>query len=156
MRTKPGNRDRIRSASTAVRVFLGHAQCAHGTATEINLDDYGRLVADDESVVAGLDAQHLRGTEVEDAAVGKFHVNLAPSQETYVRMHAEVGSDQRLHVLRPAKAHRIDHAFHLAAAGGNDIKLNPTRFAMFGALYGRQQDIRLSHGNRSPSQQLLC
>jgi len=62
--------------------------------------------ADDPSVVAGFDRDDLRRRVLDDAAVCVFDVNLAVHEEADVRVHAELGAHDRLHVPRPAEARR--------------------------------------------------
>ena len=80
-------------------MFLGHPETADGIASEVELDYDRGLVADYKSVVAGLNAKHLRCGEIENASVGEFHMNRATRQESYMRVHAQIGAHLWLHVF---------------------------------------------------------
>src|SRR5262249_60962023 len=94
-----------------------HAETGDRIALEVELDQHDRLVADHPAIVPGLDGDDLRRAVLDDAAVGVLDVDLAAREEADVRVHAEVGADDRLHVDRPAKAGRIDHALDARPPG---------------------------------------
>src|SRR5262249_25563480 len=73
----------------SVSVDGGHAGPADGVVLEVELDDDDRLFADDPAVVARLDRHNLRRLVFHDAAIGVLDVDLAASQESDVRVHAE-------------------------------------------------------------------
>ena len=81
-----------------------HPEAVHGVALEVELDQDDRLLADDPAVVARLDRDDLRRLVLDDAAVGVLDVDLAAREEADVRVHAELGADDRLHVHGPAEA----------------------------------------------------
>lgn len=115
-------------------MFFRHPEAADGLISEVELDDYRGLVADDKTIVARLDAKYLRRTEIEDAAVGEFHVDRAPCQEADMGVHTEVSAYLRLHVFRPPKAYRINHTLYVTISGGDDVKLHASGLAMFSSL----------------------
>ena len=52
----------------------------------------------DNSVVAGLEHDNARGCVLETAAVGILTVHAPAREEPHVRVHAQIGADDRLHV----------------------------------------------------------
>src|SRR5215471_17201193 len=104
-------------------MLLRNSAAGGGLAFEVKLDQHGRLIADHTPIMAGFDDNHLRRDEVTRASVGERHVNAAARQETDVRMVAEFRSDQRLDVLCPVKANRINRSFHTGIAGANNVEL---------------------------------
>jgi hypothetical protein len=91
--------------------------------------------------VTGLDDDNLRSRELDSAAVRILDVDLATGQKPDVRVHAEIGADDRFHVLRPAKSRRVDDSFHATGAGSNNINLDAADFAAFAACDGREKWI---------------
>src|SRR5215472_5479928 len=93
-----------------VLVFFGHSQSAHRLFAEVELDDNRRFVANYDSIMPGLDTKDLRSAIVLHTAIRKFHVNGSACEEADVRVHAQLGTDLRLHVLGPAEAHGINQS----------------------------------------------
>jgi len=122
------------------------AEAAGGLAFEVDLDQDGRLVADDPAVVAGLDRDHLGRGELGGAAVGVADADPAARDEADVRVHAEVGADGPLHVRRPAEAGLVDHAFDTAGTGAGDVHLDAAQLPAVGARNRREQRIGVGHG----------
>ena len=48
--------------------------------------------------MTGLDDDGPRGHELEDTSVGVLAADVAPGQQAHMRVHAERGADERLHV----------------------------------------------------------
>src|SRR3954451_17554114 len=102
-RLKPGATDRLwRTASlqwrtaSAVRMARRHPEPVDGVPLEVELDQHHRLLADHPAVVPRFDRDNLRRLVLDDAAVGVLDVNLAAREEADVRVHAEIGADDRL------------------------------------------------------------
>src|SRR5262245_12583345 len=128
-----------------VPVPVRHATASGCLALEIELDDHRGLGSDHPSVVLRLDRQHLRRGKLQLAAVRVLDMDLTTRQKTYVRMHAIFPSDNRLHVLRPAKSGRVDHPFDASGAGSHDIQLDATHGTTFTVGYGRYKSILAAH-----------
>jgi hypothetical protein len=78
-----------------VPVDVGHAEPADRVTLEVDLDENDRLLADNPTIVPGLDGHDLRRLVLDDAAIGVFDVDLSAGQEANVRVHAELGADNR-------------------------------------------------------------
>jgi len=107
-----------------VTVAVGHSHTVRRVRLEVELDDDRRLVADDPSIVPGLDRNDGRSRVLAHAAVRETDVDAAARKETDVRVHALVGMDQRLHVRRPAEADWINHPLHTGSARADDFELH--------------------------------
>src|SRR5918994_1975274 len=108
-----------------VFVFVGKAEAARSAFLSVELDQHGRLVDHD-----------LRGDVFERTAVCVLTLNMAARQKPDVRVHANVGADDWLHVGRPAKAGRIDRALDSPVCGADDVDLGPAHLAVVGSLDG--------------------
>src|SRR5215207_5429958 len=117
-----------------VRVLHGEAEATCRAFLPVELDEDGRLVADDPGVVAGLDRDHLRCHVVELAAVCVFAADVAAGEEAHVSVHAEVGLDVLGHVGRPAKAGRIDGALDASVRRSDGVDLGTPDLAVVGAF----------------------
>jgi hypothetical protein len=124
-----------------VPVGIRHSEPVYGVALEIEFDHDGGLIADYPSIVSRLDGDDLGRRELQRAPIGISNVNLTAGEVSDVRVHAQVGAGDGFHVLRPAKSRRVDEALDTAGAGANDIDLDATDDAGFGAVQGRQQVI---------------
>src|ERR1039457_5964784 len=93
------------------------------------------------AIMTRLDNDDLRSRELDSAAVRILDVDLAAGQEPNVRVHAEIGADDRFHVFGPAKSRRVDDAFHATGASSNNINLGAADFAAFAAGDGREKWI---------------
>ena len=71
----------------------------------------------------------------------------AAREEADVRVHAEIGADDRLHVGRPAEAGRIDHSLHPAIPCPDNIELDTPDLSMVRVLYAIQKRILRSHSS---------
>src|SRR6266446_6874049 len=103
---------------------VGHAETAHRVALEVEFDQHNRLFAHHPTIVAWFDGHDLRRLVFGGAPVAVFDVDLASLEKADVRVHATVRADDRLHVDRPAKSGRIDHALHASCAGASDLELD--------------------------------
>ena len=112
---------------------VGHAEALDRAAFEVDLDHHYRLVADDPAVMTRLDADDVRRSMLDDAAVRVLDVNLAMREEPDVGVLAVVTADRRLHVLRPAEAHRVDQALDAGCTGAADFQLHVADVAAFSA-----------------------
>ncbi len=86
-----------------VTVHLGHAKTTDRILLEIHLDQNGGFVAHYPCVMARRDRNHLRRRELLRAAIGVLKMNPAACQESDMRVHAELGADDRFHVRRQRK-----------------------------------------------------
>ena len=119
-----------------------HADTADGLALEIEFDDHRRLFADDPSVVTGFDCQELRRGVLDDTAVAVLNVDRALREEPDVRVHAEIGSADWLHIFRPSESHGIHHAFDASFACAADVEPHTPYIAALGATFdGGEQRI---------------
>jgi hypothetical protein len=75
-----------------------HSEAADSVALEIEFDEHDGVVANDPGIVTRLDRDNLRRLVLGNAAVRVLDMNLALRQETNVRVHAELGTDERFHV----------------------------------------------------------
>src|SRR5262249_61786721 len=64
-----------------------------------------------------------RRLEFDDAAVAVLDVDFAVHEEPDVGVHAEIGADDRFHVLRPSESGRVYHP--LDAPGSGATHLDP-------------------------------
>jgi hypothetical protein len=110
-----------------VTVRLRQAQAARRLALVIELDHHGRLVSDHPRVVARLDDDHAGRDEVEGALVRVFAADMAAREKAHVGVHAVRRADDRLHVLGPTEARRVDRPFHPAVSGPGDVELDAAR-----------------------------
>src|SRR5690349_17310137 len=106
----------------SVLMSLWHPEPRDGVALEIELDDHGRLVADDPAVMTWVDREHLRRLVFDDAAVCVLDVDFTAHEESDMGVHASIRFHDRLHVRRPAEAARIDHAFDACRAGSRHFQ----------------------------------
>src|SRR6266571_2550545 len=127
---------RIAACFLGVTVRRGQPEAGRRLSLVVELDHDRRLLADDPGVVPRLDHDHARRHEVERAAVGVLAADLPAREEAHVRVHAAGRADDRLHVLRPVEAGRVDRALHTAAAGPDDVERHAADFLVFRALHG--------------------
>src|SRR5664280_2562953 len=124
-----------------VPVRLRHAELADRLALEVEFDQDRSLITDNPAIMTRLDNDDLRSRELDSAAVRILDVDLAAGQEPNVRVHAEIGADDRFHVFGPAKSQWVDDAFHATGAGSNNINLGAADFAAFATGDGREKWI---------------
>src|ERR1019366_3158804 len=124
-----------------VPVRFRHPELADRLALEVEFDQHCSFITNDPPIVTGLDDDNLRSRELDSAAVRILNVDLAAGQEPDVRVHAEIGTDDRFHVFGPAKSRRVDDAFHSTGAGSNNINLGAADLAAFAAGDGREKWI---------------
>src|ERR1019366_2110955 len=98
-----------------VPVRLRHPELADRLALEVEFDQDRSLITDNPAIMTGLDDDNLGRRELDSAAVRILDVDLVAGQEPDVRLHAEIGADDRFHVFGPAKSRRVDDAFHAKA-----------------------------------------
>ena len=67
----------------------------------------------------------------------------APIEEADVRVHAELGARDRLHVLRPVKPGRVDHPLDSRGSRASDVEPHVPEVAMRRAADGRQERVGL-------------
>ena len=97
-----------------MRVLIRYAELLRCLAFEVELNHDCGLVSHHPAVMSRLDHNRLRCSQLQSAAVGVPNVNLTLSQETNVRMLAQISAHDRLHVLRPIEPRRVDHTLHAA------------------------------------------
>src|ERR1019366_6104386 len=124
-----------------VPVRSRHSELADRLALGVEFDQDRSLITDNPAIMTGLDDDDPRSRELDSAAVRILDVDLAAGQEPDVRVHAEIGADDRFHVFGPAKSRRVDDAFHATGAGSNNINLADADFAAFAAGDGREKWI---------------
>jgi Family of unknown function (DUF1028) len=112
---------------------------------EIELDEDGRLVADDPGIVPRLDGHDLRRDELVRAAVRVLHVHLALEQEADVRELAAVGPADGPHVAGPSEPRGVDDAFDAARAGRSDVDADTRHLVVLGAANRRVERIGSVH-----------
>jgi len=122
---------------------LGHAEAVDGFALEVEFDQDNRLLSHDPSVMSRLDGHNLRRFMLDDATVGVLDVNFALREEADMRVHAEVRSDDRLHVDGPAESCRIDHSLDPRRAGAADLEPNVADRAALRAPDRGDERVRL-------------
>ena len=121
---------------------LGHAHATDRITLEIEFDDDGGYVADHPAVMARFDRQKLGRAVLDHAAVSVFNVNRSLCKKPYMRMHAERGSADRLHVFRPAEPHWIHHPLDTGLACSADVEPHTANIASLGdTLNGGEQWI---------------
>ena len=110
---------------------------------------------DHPAVMTRIDGDDLRRLALDRAPIGILDVEAAAGQEADVRVHAQVGADDRLHVDRPAEADRVNHPLHARRAGRSDFELDVANLAAHDALQRRGQWVagrtRRLGRTRSPS-----
>ena len=84
--------------SSTMPMCVRHPEAADGVALEIEFDQHDGFVPNDPAIVTWIDRDDLGRLVLDNAAVRVLDVNLALHQETHVRVHAELGADQRFHV----------------------------------------------------------
>src|SRR5688572_28440442 len=114
---------------------LGHAHAPDRVTLEIEFDDDGGCVANHPAVMARLDRQELRRAVLDHTAVSVFDVNRSPCEKPYVRMHAERGSADRLHVFRPAEPYWIHHPLDTGLACSADVEPHSANIATLGGTF---------------------
>ena len=72
-------------------------------------------------------------------------MNLAARQKPHVRVHAELGTHDGLHVRRPPESRRVDHALDAAGAGARHVEPDVPDLATLGADHGFDQRISGAH-----------
>src|SRR5215471_19764678 len=124
-----------------------HAEATHGVALEIEFDQHHRRLADYPAVVPGLDRDDLWSPVFHDTSVLVLDVDFPLGEEADVGVHASVGADDWLHVLRPPESGWIHHAFDARGARASDVQANAADHAALGAGDVGHQWI---HGSRPP------
>src|SRR3954453_10348180 len=94
-----------------------HTEPGRSLSFEIELNHNSGLGSHYPAVMTRFDNDHLRRRKLLSATVFVSDVDLALREEANMRVHAPVRAHNRLHVCRPSKARRIDHALHPAGAG---------------------------------------
>jgi hypothetical protein len=118
-----------------------HTEPADRVALEVDLDQHHRLLADNPTVVAGIDSHDLRRLVFDDAAIGVLDVDLSAGQEADVSVQAEISADHRLHVDRPSEPWRINHALDARVAGGSYVEPDVPYVAALGTGHRCQKRI---------------
>jgi hypothetical protein len=124
-----------------------HSQPAGCFLLEIELDDNGGLVAYNPPIMPGLYRNHLRGCKLETASVRVLDMDLALGKEADMGVHTKIGTDDGLHVDRPTESGRIDHTFHTASAGANDIEFDTGDLSMLRIRDAIEERVFCSHSH---------
>jgi hypothetical protein len=128
-------------------VRCGHSQPAGRFAFEIELDDDCGLITHNPAVVTGFYGDDLRRRELQCAAVRVAYVYLTAREKANVRVHAQFGSHDWLHVRGPAKSRWIDQSFHPAIPCPDNIELDTPDLSMVRVLHAIQKRILRSHSS---------
>jgi hypothetical protein len=128
-----------------VAVRLRHAESTGRLAFEVEFNQHGGLVPHDPAVVSRLNDDDLRRGEFQGAAVRELNVYAAAGQEAYMRVHAEFGASDLLHLGGPAESGRVDRPLDPAGARPDDIELDTPDFTVVGTLHGREEWIKSTH-----------
>lgn len=132
---------------SAVLMFLGKADARASFAFEVELDENGRFIANDSAIVTGFDDDDLGRDEIERAAVGEFHVDLAAREEPDMSVGAGFGADERLDVSRPVEAGRIDRSLDTRSACADNVETDSTEFLVLGSGNGSKEGVSSAHGH---------
>jgi len=122
-------------------VFFRNAETPDRVALEVELDKDACLIAHDPGVMAGCHGKNARGDVILNAAVAEEDADAAPGQKTHMSVHAVIRLRHGLHLGRPAKSGRVDHAFHPGGAGGDDIQFNAADIAVIGSRNGGEKGV---------------
>ena len=109
--------------------------------SKIELDDDNGLLADHPTVVARFDREDMRRLVLNDATVRVLDVDFTTREKAGMRVHAEIGADDVLHVFRPSESRWINHPFDARRASASNIEAHVSEVAMRGASHGREQRI---------------
>ena len=126
-------------------VSLRHPEPANGVSLEVELDKHRGLGSHNPSVVPRLDYDDLWSYELQRAAVCVLDMDFTAGQETDVGVHAEVSTDDRLHISGPAKSGRVDHALNATSGGSDDIELDAADVTAFASFERREEWISDIH-----------
>jgi hypothetical protein len=119
-----------------------HSETTNRLTFEVEFDQNHRFIADDPTVVAGLDGHDLRSFVLHDTAIGILDMDFASGEKPDVGMHAEVGAHHRFHIDRPAEPRRVDHALDAGSARASHLQPNMADFTELGTSDGREKRIR--------------
>ncbi len=112
-----------------------HAEARDGFLFEVELDEHGGFLADDPTLVSRFDGNNLWPFEFQQASVAVFELELPADEESHVRVHAQVGADDRLHVLRPPEPRREHHPFNPTGPGAGDLERDTADDSPFRPLH---------------------
>jgi hypothetical protein len=129
-----------------VGVFFGEPEAARGSFLRVELDEDGRLVADDPGVVPGFQHDHLRRDVLELATVAVLALDVAAREETDVCVHAQLRADRGLHVGRPPEARWVYGALDAPVRRADRVHGGASHVAMISSLDGLEQWV---HGKRA-------
>ena len=118
-----------------------HAEPVDRVTFEVDFDQNDRLLADNPTIVPGLDGHDLRRLVLNDATISVFDVDLSARQETDVRVHTELGTDNRFHVDRPSESRRVDHPLDAGVTGASDFQPHVADVASFCSGHCSQERI---------------
>ena len=105
-------------------------EASDGVPLEIDLHEDGSFVAENTSVVPGVDQDRLRRDERHRAPVGILDEHLTLHEKAHVGMHTQRGTYGRTQVGRPAIARRRHDPLDPTIARLDHILLDPTDTAM--------------------------
>jgi len=131
-----------------------HPESIDRVPLEVELDQHDRLFADDPAVMTRFDRDDLWRLVLDDAAVGVFDVDFAADEEPDMRVHAERGANDWLHVDRPSEPGRVNHALHARLSGPADLEPDIADLAKLRACHRRERRRRClgpCPGRRTPA-----
>ena len=98
-----------------------HPEPGDCLALEVEFNQHSGLVSFNPAIMPGLDGDHLWSCELQDAPVCILNVDLTVDEKSDMRVLAEIGADDRLHVRRPSKSGRVDHSLDTSPASPDGI-----------------------------------
>ena len=125
------------ACSTSVAVDLRQPDSIDRVAGKIEFDQDRGFIPDYPAFVPRFDGDELRGFVLDDAAVGKADIDLAPRHEAHVRVHAQLATDGGAQVRGPVETGRVNHALDADVAGAGHVYLDASELAMLVGLHGR-------------------
>src|SRR3954453_20600607 len=111
------------SLPTAVLVLVHfrQAELLRGLPFEVELDHHGRLVPFHPPLMSRFDHDELRRLELGCTSIPLANSDRPARDKPHMRMHAQVGPADLLHLLGPAKAGRISHTLYAPIARARHI-----------------------------------
>jgi hypothetical protein len=126
-------------------MFFGKADARACFAFEVEFNENGGFIANDSAVVSGFDDDDLGSDEIELAAIGELHVDLAACEEPDMSVRAGFGADVRLYVARPVEAGRINRSLDTRSPCANNVETHATEFLVLGSGNGSKKRISSAH-----------
>jgi hypothetical protein len=128
-----------------VVVHLRHSESLYCLAFEIELNQHGGFVTNHPPLVPWLDGDELRGLILDNAAILKPHVDLAPRHETDVCVHTQFRSHHGAQMGGKVESRRVDHALYSDVAGPGNVDLDTANLLVLVSLHGGKEWIGRTH-----------